>query len=174
MDQSVENMPLLERRADAIRFGASKASDPGRAVRELHDLIWQPDIAFVIFFSSPEYDRKELQEAISGTFGDLPVVGCTTAGEITPGGYAEGSITAVSFSARHFRMESRLIKDVSSQGISQCSQIARDLVADFPPPGRMEYACPAIRRWPASAGGCADCRARCRSCAHPAFRRLGG
>ena len=134
MDQSAENMKSLARHANAISFGASSAPDPMVAVEEIQKLIWQHDIAFVIFFTSPEYDQMDLSKAFQCAFPNIPVVGCTTAGELTPRGYAEGTITAISFSARHFSMDSRLIGNVVARGVSGCSDIAKNLVSDFPCP----------------------------------------
>jgi len=134
LDQSAENTKSLALHANAISFGASSAPDPMVAVEEIQNLIWQHDIAFVIFFTSPEYDHTCMSKAFQCAFPDIPVVGCTTAGELTPRGYAEGAITAISFSARHFSMESRLISNVVAKGVSECSEIATDLVVDFPCP----------------------------------------
>lgn len=119
--------------SDAIRFGASSASDPLSAIQEIQDKISQPETAFVIFFTSPEHDHSLLSDAFRSAFPDVPVVGCTTAGELTPDGYSEGAITAVSFSSRHFSMTSRLIDNLSAKGVSECSDIARNLVAESTP-----------------------------------------
>ena len=105
-----------------------------RAVEEIQNLIWQPEIAFVIIFTSPEYDQEKLSGALSCAFPDIPVVGCTTAGELTPSGYTEGSVTAISFSARHFVMQSRLVDNVLATGVAEVSGIAKRLVADTPCP----------------------------------------
>lgn len=130
MEGSIQNKNARGQAGDAIRFGASSAPDPMRAVEEIQMLIWQPDMAFVIFFTSPEYDQENLIKALSCAFPDTTVVGCTTAGELTPRGYAEGSITAISFSAQHFKMQSRLIENVLEKGISEFSKTANTLVSD--------------------------------------------
>lgn len=134
MDASVEDPVSRVQRDAAIRFGASSAPDPQQAIAEIHQAIWQPDIAFVVIFSSPEHDRTRLAEALRLSFADIPVIGCTTAGELTPCGYAEGAITAISFPARHFTMTCRLIETLSAKGIAECSDIARNLAAGFPAP----------------------------------------
>lgn len=134
MEGSVRNRDTHDKAVDAIRFGASTAPDPMRAVEEIQNLIWQPEIAFVIIFTSPEYDQEKLSGALSCAFPDIPVVGCTTAGELTPSGYTEGSVTAISFSARHFVMQSRLVDNVLATGVAEVSGIAKRLVADTPCP----------------------------------------
>jgi hypothetical protein len=134
LEGSVRQDKARDPAGDAIRFGASSIPDPMRAIEEIQNLIWQPDIAFVIFYTSPEYDQTKLAQAFSCAFPDTAIVGCTTAGELTPSGYAEGSITAVSFSAKHFRMQSRLIANVLENGVSKCSEIATTLVDETPCP----------------------------------------
>lgn len=79
-----------------VRKGVSTASDPHVAVRELFDAIAQSEMKLAVFFCDPAYDREALAEALRTTFGDLPVIGCTSAGEITPNGYLNGSLTGFS------------------------------------------------------------------------------
>ena len=126
---------------DAIRVGASTNSDPWQAIKDIRAAIWQPDMAFVMVFVSPEFDHDALSGALGRAFGEVPVLGCTTAGEITPAGYAEGAITAASFSSRHFAASSCLLDRVSSRGIGEISQLARALAAQSrPPPGWQQLA----------------------------------
>jgi hypothetical protein len=83
-------MPIQTRRA------ASTSTDPRTAARELFDALAMPELALAIFYCSPRYDLAPLGAALSELFGaDAPLIGCTTAGEITPLGYLEGSITGV-------------------------------------------------------------------------------
>ncbi|MEY4984223.1 MAG: hypothetical protein RIR62_2489 [Pseudomonadota bacterium] len=68
--------------------------------------------ALVILFASPAADIRAL--AASGAFGASPVIGCTTAGEISGEGYAEGQIVAVGLPARHFVADPILIRDLGA------------------------------------------------------------
>ena len=72
---------------------------PHAAVEELHDGLAQPDIALVLFFCSSDYDRDALAAEMARRFAGVPVVGCTTAGEIGPLGCRDHSIAGVSFAA---------------------------------------------------------------------------
>lgn len=79
------------------RRAVSTSSDPRIAAREMFEALHTPDMALAILYCSPSYDRRELGDALAELFGSsAPVIGCTTAGEITPIGYLEGSITGVS------------------------------------------------------------------------------
>jgi hypothetical protein len=79
-----------------IRRGYSLSTDPVTAVRELHDAIAQPSAAVVVFFCSSAYDLDALGAELQRRFEGVTLIGCTTAGELTPMGYQEGSITGFS------------------------------------------------------------------------------
>jgi len=80
----------------------SSASDAVVAVREFHAGVAQPDMALVLFFCSSLYDLDALAGEMKACFGNVMVVGCTTAGEFGPAGYLDRSISGVSFSGAHF------------------------------------------------------------------------
>lgn len=61
--------------------------------------------AAVILFVSPEADRAALEAGLPGAFPGVTVIGCTTAGEISPDGYAEGEIVAVALPAAVFAVD---------------------------------------------------------------------
>lgn len=82
-----------------IRTSQSCAADAREAVREFHAAVAQPDMVLVVFFCSIEYDLDAIAGEMKHLFGDTPVVGCTTAGEIGPAGYRGQSLTGAGFSA---------------------------------------------------------------------------
>ena len=53
----------------------------------------------MLFFCSSRYDREALAAEMAAAFAGVPVVGCTTAGEIGPAGCREHSLAGVSFAA---------------------------------------------------------------------------
>lgn len=68
--------------------------------------------ALVILFISPEADLLALTVAVRLCFPQTQVIGCTTAGEISPRGYAEGEIVAVGLPAAHFAAHVILVPDL--------------------------------------------------------------
>lgn len=82
-----------------IRSMQTRAEDARTAVREFHQEVLQPDTELVLFFCSSHYDLAALADEMNRLFGDIPVVGCTTAGEIGPLGYLDHTLTGVSFPA---------------------------------------------------------------------------
>lgn len=83
-----------------IRTGQSCAPDPLAAAREFHEAVSQPDQAVVFCFCSGDYDLEAIGGDLSDCFADVPVVGCTTAGEIGPLGWLDHSICGVGLSRR--------------------------------------------------------------------------
>lgn len=78
------------------------ARDPAALSQLSRDLGPGP-FAAVLLFVSPEADRAAVEAGLAaGAFGAAPVIGCTTAGEISPQGYAEGEIVAVGLPAATF------------------------------------------------------------------------
>ena len=112
-----------------LRRGFSHHIDARRAAVELHDAIAQPDTAFVLVFCSPQYDLALLGEALADVFGDTLVIGCTTAGKITPAGYMTGSITGVSFPRSDFTAVAERIDDLESFEIAHAQALVRGLTA---------------------------------------------
>ncbi len=92
-----------------IKTGSSQNSDPHKAVQELYDAIYQPDVSFALFYCSPDYDLAKLETALAEKFANIPLIGCTTAGEITPDGFLEGSITGVTIHSKKLKVETALL-----------------------------------------------------------------
>jgi hypothetical protein len=82
----------------SVQTGATTTADTNSAARELATQIAQPDAAVNIVFASPRHDLAALGPRLAELLPG-PVVGCTTAGEITPTGYASGSLCGVSLAS---------------------------------------------------------------------------
>src|SRR5450755_577045 len=88
--------------APGARSAHSLATDARTAVREVHAVLAEPNLALVLFFCSSNYDREALANEMNSLFCGVQVVGCTTAGEFGPAGYLDCSLSAVAFSATGF------------------------------------------------------------------------
>lgn len=120
------------------RVGATTLSDPMEAASALFEEIRQEDCALAVVFCSTEYDLKEMETALGETFGSLPLIGCTSAGEITPTGYMHGSLTGFSLPAADFTTASARIGNLSNFAITSGHQLVKDLIAELNakhPPG---------------------------------------
>jgi hypothetical protein len=52
---------------------------------------------FMVFFASSKYDPKEISRAMREAFGDIPMIGSSTAGEIVSGKMLKNSVVAMFF-----------------------------------------------------------------------------
>jgi hypothetical protein len=114
--------------ATQLRRGGSDAAEPWAAVGQIHEQIGGSDLAFALIFCSPSYDLSEIAAAIRHHFGDTPVYGCTTAGEITPFGYISGGISGVGFPAGEFAVVSTLFEDLKDFKIASTIGQTRGLM----------------------------------------------
>jgi len=99
------------------------------AVRAFHAGLDQPNAALVLFFCSSEYDLDALADEMRMQFGEVPVVGCTTAGEIGPAGYRTLSLTGASFPAADFRVTTGRIGNLEGFEIGQGQEFAKELLS---------------------------------------------
>ncbi|MFW6346005.1 MAG: FIST N-terminal domain-containing protein [Halomonas sp.] len=90
----------------------SRHADPEAAVAELGEALDHPALGCVLFFCSADYPLEGLSRALARTFDALPVVGCTTAGEISPTGYERGCIVAIGFPRGAFAVATALVADL--------------------------------------------------------------
>lgn len=114
--------------SSALPRGSSSQSDEWDAARELHAQVWRPDLEMVLAFISPRYDRDRLATALNALFGETPVVGCTTAGEITPFGYQEGAIAGIGFPRDEFSIVAELIPDIDQFEIADGGGVLRSVL----------------------------------------------
>jgi hypothetical protein len=106
----------------------STSSDIDQAVAELRQQLNDDRIGFVLFFCSAEYDLDTLASALNASFGHLPIAGCTTAGEITPEGYAQGAISAIGFDRSHFTVQVGLIEAMEHFSLMQAQNVIDRLI----------------------------------------------
>lgn len=112
------------------RRAASTSRDARTAARELHEGLRGLDTAITIFYCSPDYDLPALGAALAELFGgEAPLIGCTTAGEITPIGYLEGSITGVSIGGAGVVAHTERLDALRDLELASGGNLARDAMA---------------------------------------------
>ncbi len=92
---------------------ASVSVDAPNPVRRLEEALGPGPFALVVLFVSPDADLDALALRLPGRFGGAPVIGCSTAGEISGIGYTEGEIVAVGLPVAHFAADVLLVPDLS-------------------------------------------------------------
>jgi hypothetical protein len=86
--------------------------DPVIASQELRQQLSDPKIGFVLFYCSSVYALDVLASHMTKAFAEVELVGCTTAGEITPNGYEQHSIVAFGFSAEYFAVSALMVESM--------------------------------------------------------------
>jgi len=110
-------------RSDLMPTAHCAAGDPD-APAQLAAALGPGPFAAVILFASPESAPDTLPARAAPAFPGTPVIGCTTAGEISPAGYAEGEIVAVALPEAHFAAETLVVGDLNRLG-------EEDLIGDL-------------------------------------------
>lgn len=113
-----------------IRTAVSAKSNEKEAAKELAESLCHTSLGFVLFFCSAEYNLDRLATEIDAVFGDTPVAGCTTSGEITPEGYDQGCITAIGFNKHGFAVSIGLIQRLESFNLIEAQELIDELVLD--------------------------------------------
>ncbi len=94
----------------SVKKGTSQHKDPQAAAQELFEALHQPDIKLAVFYCAADFDLPALADALHKRFGDINLIGCTTAGEITPQGYLAGALTGFSLASPDLDASTQLIR----------------------------------------------------------------
>ena len=113
--------------SEPLITGFTQCSNPETAARELYKQLHHPDLDFVLFFCSANYNLHELGQSMSAYFSQ-PVAGCTTAGEVTSDGYMQGSISAIGFSKTAFSVKAQLLTGLDSFTFRDAQEVVSNLL----------------------------------------------
>lgn len=113
-----------------IRLGFSAASDSAEAVRELCAALAQPAIGFAAVFCSPRHDLAVVERELAAHLPGANVVGCTTAGEVSPSGYTDGTLSGLSIGGDAGFSVSRLIPRISEFQGADGREVASALIEE--------------------------------------------
>jgi hypothetical protein len=93
--------------------GCSSSPHPAEAAADLSAQIGHPQAGLLLAFVSSYYDRAALSDSLRREFGALPMIGCTTGGEIGPSGYMERGISGLVLGSEDLVYETGLLEGVS-------------------------------------------------------------
>ena len=100
--------------AEDLVVVSSHSADPATAVAEVAAGVRGRALAGGLLFCSHSYPREPLAAALAAQLGDIPLIGCTSAGELTHRGYDEGSLVFIGFPAQDFRMAVHCFDDLDN------------------------------------------------------------
>ena len=121
---------VVEQESLAVRTAMSESRDAETVAQDLARQLIHPYLGFVLFFCSAEYDLPALGNALHQYFGGVRMVGCTSAGEITPQGYGRSCVTAVGFDHRNFSIACELIDEMDRFSLTDAQQLVERLGSD--------------------------------------------
>lgn len=116
--------------ADRIYVASTVKDDAEEAVRDLFRDFPLPELAGVICFCSSRYRLDELAAALATRADGLTIIGCTSSGELSPDGLAEGTISAIGFPASAFRLNALCLDDLERFDTVSAQRDVRMLVAN--------------------------------------------
>lgn len=119
---------MQQAQSEGVVSAMSQAVDPQQVAQDLASQLLHPHLGFVLFFCSAEYPLHTLGTALQQSFGGIPLVGCTSAGEITPLGYGRNCVTAIGFDHRHFSIAAELIDQMEHFSLIDAQQMVERLV----------------------------------------------
>jgi hypothetical protein len=110
-----------------IRVAASSLASTRESVKAAHAELGEERFQHIIAFFSIEHDPVQLIAALDEAFPEVPVSGCSTAGEFGPLGMMQGGLVLIAFPEKGFRVLSEVIPDASQPGVERATEIARRL-----------------------------------------------
>jgi hypothetical protein len=122
---------LGEKTESGVVAAAAWSESAAAAASEIARQLAPYDLSGLIVFVSPDYDVPTFASEIARRFGVTPVVGCTTAGELTPEGWSEGAVVAIGFLRRHFAFIARPILDLSNFHVEAGRELTKRLRAEL-------------------------------------------
>ncbi|MDT0510028.1 FIST N-terminal domain-containing protein [Novosphingobium sp. MMS21-SN21R] len=107
----------------------SRSPDPARAVAELAAEVGDRALAGALLFCSNSYSRDALARELAVQLPNVPLFGCTSAGELADRGYDTNSIVLIGFPAEIFSIESLRFDDLDHFDAQAAQGAIRQLVA---------------------------------------------
>ena len=107
------------------------AGDAAEVANQLRAELGAGPHAAILVFVDPDVDRDGFAAAMQDVFGEVPVLGATTAGELGRRGLSEGCVSAVALPAAHFRIAYRCIQDVRSHLVVRAREVAQELMCEL-------------------------------------------
>ncbi len=110
-----------------VVIAQAKESDVPAAAAELAAQLPADGLAMILVFASPSYDPQQFCTELAKVFGDTPICGCTTAGELSPDGWGDNSVVALGFSALDFTIVARPLLDLANFRMEDGRRVGSEL-----------------------------------------------
>lgn len=111
-------------RDDGIAVAMSSKSSIFEAVAEIRSAIPSNNLASLIVFFAGCYDAEALSKALAAAFPGVEIVGCSTAGELTPEGISDNTIVVAGFDRNVFKVVTKCMTGLSKLSMREIHQFA--------------------------------------------------
>jgi hypothetical protein len=128
---------------DPVVAASAREKDAQGTAASLRRRLPDCEYAAILVFFSSAFDPADFAAALKREFGDAPVYGCTTAGELGPEGISEGGAVAIGFRARDFAAVAKTIENIDAstlEGMRGDIADARAALEALAGPGRNRFA----------------------------------
>jgi hypothetical protein len=105
--------PLTDRRWLAV--GRADGNDPAAAASAAREALLHDDAKLVIVFCSPAFDLEAVVKAIDEESGGVPLIGCSTAGEIATPGPGDSSVVVTVLGGPGFSITTKAATGVAGR-----------------------------------------------------------
>ncbi|MEA2404152.1 MAG: hypothetical protein QOE08_799, partial [Thermoleophilaceae bacterium] len=106
-------MDATDRRWFAV--GRANGDGPEAGAAAAGDALLHDDAKLLVVFCSDSYDLGGLLDSINERSGGVPLIGCSTAGEIATGGPADASVVVTAFGGPGFSIATHAARGVSGR-----------------------------------------------------------
>ncbi len=116
-----------------VNVARSHHTDPALAA---HDAVAQLDLGalrFIIAFVPSQINRNALADELDQITKDVPVFGCTSAGQITQVGYETNALLLIGFRKDHFRCLPMLIQPLNPHSIPKITALTDKYISSYTP-----------------------------------------
>jgi hypothetical protein len=100
-----------------VRRAHVDATDPEGAVARLADALGPGDWRLLVVFASVQLDADRVIAALDRTFPGVPLMGCTSHGEISAGGDHTGTVAALAIASPRLRVGLGLAPDLARSAL---------------------------------------------------------
>lgn len=114
-----------------VNVAQSCAVEASVAVADVVSAVDPGDTAFVLVFVPNGLERDAVKRALEAHLGDVPVFGCTSAGQITQDGYTSDALLLMAFPKSRFRCASVLIEGLRPFSFSAIAKAVEETQAGF-------------------------------------------
>jgi hypothetical protein len=116
--------------ARGLVVASSHAACPAEAIGEIAAVIGGQPLAGGVIFCSSAYPREELAAAVREQLSGFPLVGCTSAGEITSRGYDSNSLQFMGFGKDAFSFNTLPVSFVDGFDRDEAKRQVRHMAAN--------------------------------------------